>query len=370
MALKQIFSQDKALGILQKAYAADRVAHAYIFAGMEGVGKFTTAFEFGKLLLCQNPVVENGFADSCSQCRACKLAEAGTHPDSNIIFKELREFTKDGAGKKPPVDLPIDVIREFLIEKIAQKPALSHRKVFIVKEAEKLNISSQNALLKSLEEPPEYCCIILICTRPELLLPTISSRCQTIRFVPVAEELITEKLQEKDAGEKSAVYFARLAQGSLGQALKWAQLDKTEAGLLQTKRQIVNAIADCKPADCLQLAGLFLSESKKIASEWAKLEPKTSRNDINRKAHRLLIMMVVSALGDVMKLNTDRSAALVNFDQKKQIETIACRFSAEQAAEKITETYKALYWVDCSVNERLVFEHLLLNLATSDRMLV
>ncbi|GAF75732.1 unnamed protein product, partial [marine sediment metagenome] len=176
MPLKEIFCQDKALSILQRAYAADKVPHAYIFAGIEGVGKFKTASEWAKLLLCKNPVIEKTdsirFADSCCLCESCRTFEAGSHPDFIHIYKELIQFTKEGKDKKTPVDLPKDVVKEFLIEKVSIRPTTSERKVFVVSEAEKLNAASQNALLKVLEEPPRYCCIILLCTRLEKLLPT------------------------------------------------------------------------------------------------------------------------------------------------------------------------------------------------------
>ena len=155
----------------------DRPAHAYIFAGLEGVGKYKTAREWAKLLLCRSPQTKQGpagtFADSCGSCESCTLLEADSHPDYAHVYKELLEYTKDGKGKKTPIDLPIDVIREFLIEQVAIRPTpLVQGRVFVLSEAEKLNANSQNALLKVLEEPPPHCTIILLCTRLEQLLPT------------------------------------------------------------------------------------------------------------------------------------------------------------------------------------------------------
>ncbi|HDZ68794.1 MAG TPA: hypothetical protein ENH43_00020, partial [Phycisphaerales bacterium] len=281
MSLKDIFCQDRAISILQRAFAANKLAHAYIFAGPEGVGKFKTAREWAKMLLCENKIVNReswvvnpplgvlalpqvrrttnheprttnheprttnheprttnhesrttnhepritnhesrttNFADSCGSCQSCRLLEAGSHPDFNPVYKELRQFTKDGKEKKTPLDLPVDVIREFLIAKVPNRPTLSERKVFVVSEAEKLNASSQNCLWKVLEEAPEYCSIILLCTRLEKLWPTTKSRCQTIRFSTLDEERIIEKLKEMGIEETPAHYFARLAQGSLGRA--------------------------------------------------------------------------------------------------------------------------------------------------------
>ncbi len=116
MSLKGIFCQDKAISILQRAFAAGKSPHAYIFAGLEGVGRFKTASEWAKMLLCKNPVTEGGFTDSCGSCQSCRVFEADSHADFHPVSKELREFTTDGKGKPPPVDLPKDVIREFLID--------------------------------------------------------------------------------------------------------------------------------------------------------------------------------------------------------------------------------------------------------------
>ena len=368
MSLKEIFCQDKAISILQRALAAGKSAHAYIFAGPEGVGKFKTAREWAKLLLCKNPVIENGFADSCALCQSCRLFEAGSHPDFNAVYKELLEFTKDNKDKKTPVDLPIDVIREFLIEKVSTRPTFSQSKVFVVSEAERLNANSQNALLKVLEEPPEYCCIILLCTRLEKLFPTVKSRCQIIRFGPIDENRIIDKLKEMGIDGKKARYFARLAQGSLGRPCRWAQLELADANLYETKKDLIDSLSTCEYAEALDLAQWLLDESKKIAAVWAKLDETTSRTDINRRAQKTLIQIIISALHDTMKLNVTPDKEVINFDQKEQIKKLARRFDGEQAAEKIADAYKTMRWIDASVNEKLIFEQLLLNLAVSDKI--
>ena len=370
MSIKEIFCQDKAIGILQRAYAVDKLSHAYIFAGTDGVGKFKTAVELARLLLCKNPVTENNFTDSCGQCDCCKLIEAGAHPDFNLVYKELIQFTEKGKGKKTPVDLPIDVIRQFLIEKISHRPTLSAKKIFIVKEAERLNASSQNALLKSLEEPPEYCHIILLCTHPERLLPTTRSRCQTICFSTIDQERIVEKLKEIGIETNQAKYFARLANGSLGLACQWAELSLADTNLYEIKKKLIDSIVSYKLADSVELAQQLLGESKKIAASWANIDEQTSKTDINRRAHKTLIQIIISALHDAMKLNIIGSENIINFDQKEQIEKLAHRFDAEQAAEKIADACETIRWVDASVNEKLIFEHLLLNLAVSDIMRV
>ena len=374
MSLKEIFCQDKAIGILQRAFTVDKVAHAYIFAGIEGVGKFKTAREWAKLLLCKNPVATKAdggdFADSCGSCESCVLFEAGSHPDFNHIYKELIQFTRDGKDRKTPVDLPKDVVKEFLIEKVSSRPTLSQRKVFVVSQAERLNAASQNSLLKVLEEPPGYCCIILLCTRLEKLLPTTRSRCQIIRFSPIAEQKIIDKLKEMGAKDSQARYFARLARGSLGQGCRWVQLELADANLYQAKKKLLTSLAKFEYANALELAQEFLDASKEIAETWAKLDSATSKTDINRRAAKILVQIIISALYDAMKLNVTGENELINFDQKEQIEKLAERFAPEAAGKKIADAYETMRWIDASVNEKLIFEQLLLNLAASDTMAV
>ncbi|MHC4708431.1 MAG: DNA polymerase III subunit, partial [Planctomycetota bacterium] len=354
MSLKEVSCQDKAISILQKAFVVGKSAHAWIFAGPEGVGKFKTACEWGEMLLCKDRVVENGFADSCGSCESCRLFEAGSHPDFHHIYKELLEFTKDGRGKSAPVELPIDVIREFLIDKGLNRPTLSQAKVFVVSEAEKLNVSSQNALLKILEEPPEYCTIILLCTRLERLLPTTRSRCQIIHFGPVAEVRIIERLKEIGIEEKQAQYLARLSQGRLGQACRWARLELAGADLYETKRRLLSSLSTFKYAGALDLAEWCLGEVKRIAVIWSDLDKSTSRTDINRRTLKTVVQVIISALHDAIKLDLEGSGNVINFDQKEQIKNLASRFGPEQLAKTIADCYRSLRQVESSVNEKLI----------------
>jgi DNA polymerase-3 subunit delta' len=366
MSFEEIFCQDRTIETLQRAFVSGKWAHAYIFAGPEGVGKFKTACEWAKLLFCKQPVIKNDFADSCGRCQSCQLFDAGSNPDFAHIYKELREFTEDGKGKAPPVDLPIDVIREFLIAKASNRPTMSQRKVFIVSEAERLNTASQNCLLKVLEEPPEYCCIVLLCTRTERLLPTTKSRCQTIRFGPIDESRIIEKVQEMGLEETPARYFARLAQGSLGTACQWAQLELGGANLYQSKRKLISSLASYELADALNLARELLVDSKRVSGVWTDIDKTTSKTDINRRALKTFVRVIISALNDTIKKHITPNKEAVNFDQQQEIEKLATRFDTEQAAEKISDCYRVLSWIESSVNEKLIFEKLLLSLADYD----
>jgi DNA polymerase III subunit delta' len=368
MPLKDIFCQERAVSAIQSAFAADKVAHAYIFAGSDGVGKFTTAREFAKLLLCKNPVKRGDFTDSCGDCESCRLFDAGSHPDFEHVYKELVKFTKDGKDKETPIDFPIDVVQEFILDKVNQRPALSTRRVFVLTETEKLNNISQNCLLKVLEEPPGYCCIILVCTKPEILLSTIRSRCQILRFGPIAEDKIIEILRKTGIGEKQIKFFARLTDGSLGLAGTYSQLEIAEANIYTTKTYILDTLANFEYKNTLELAENIQKQSKEIAAIWTKLAPATSASDIKRKSTGIILQIIISALHDAMLIGVASGDQIVNFDQPEQIKKIALRFNPEQAAQKIAECFKAFQYIEASVNEKLIFEQLLLNLAETDKI--
>ena len=186
----------------------------------------------------------------------------------------------------------------------------------------------------------------------------------------IEEERVIDTLKQKGLEQKKARYFARLAQGSLGRACQWCQLELAEAGLYQTKKKLITTFAGYEYAEALDLAQWFLEETKKIATVWSGLADKISKTDINRRASKTILQIIMSALYDAMKLNTIPQNPLINFDQEPQIRKLSERFDPEQAAEKIGHCFQTLRWIDSSVNEKLIFEQLLLNLAISDKIKV
>lgn len=368
-ALNEIFCQDKAIGSLQRAYAAGRMAHAYLFAGDDGVGKAATARAWAKMLLCENRQTvrtDPPFTDSCGQCHSCRTFEAGGHPDFRPIYKELVQFTKDGKNKKTPVDMPIDVIREFLIEKASNRPTMGRFVIYVVDEAEKVNDSSQNALLKVLEEPPGYCVIILLCSRLDKMLPTILSRCQLVRFGEINSAKIVESLVNEGFSRVEATYWARFSQGSLGRALTWAKLEIGEGGAYAIKQELLEKLASLTLAEAVDMAEWMGKTAKTIANAWIKQADNVSTTDITRRAQKGMIQMVIAALSDVMKRAIGQTEELVNEDQKHCLDVVGRRYDAERASRHIELCYQIHRWVDSSVNEKLIFEQLLLNLSNSD----
>jgi DNA polymerase III delta' subunit len=364
MNLSEIFCQAKAVDTLTRAFGAGKSAHAYIFEGIEGVGKYTTAQAFAKLLLCQSPVKN----DSCGKCPSCTAFEAESHPDFHHVYKELNKISKLPEHRKKQVfELPIYVIKEFLIEKVQLKPSFSASKVFVVSETEELNAESQNALLKVLEEPPNKSFIILLCTKLDNLLPTTRSRCQIVHFGPLSENIIIEKLSAKGIDKAESKFWARLFGGSLGQAEFYSN---PQPSFYKIKKDFLNRISKLQLGEVVDFAQWINSTASEFTTAWLKLNPDANKSDLGRQAKRAFVSILISAFTDAMKMSfTGAPAAqekMTNFDQPGAIKQLAERFAPEACAERIERFFESIRYIDAAVNEKLVFEHLLLNCTESD----
>jgi DNA polymerase-3 subunit delta' len=373
MKLSEVVCQDKAIDALQQAYAGGRLAHAYLFAGDDGVGKRTTACALARMLLCENRQTVSTspvFVDSCGVCHSCQTFEAGGHPDFRLITKELIKFTEKGKNRTTPVDMPIDVIRAFLIDKVGNKPMMGKYVVFVMDQAERVNTASQNAMLKVLEEPPAHCVIILLCSKPDQMLPTTLSRCQVLRFGEVSEPQIVKRLASEGVDETEATFWARFSQGSLGRAMAWSSLEVKGERVYPLKKELVEKICSLELADAVDVAEWMGQTAKKIAGEWANRLENVSTTDINRRAQKGLIQMVAFVYGDAMKALLGRTERLVHADQSGCIRSLAGQIDPEKAARQVEICGGLEKWVDSSVNEKLIFEQLLLNLCNSDILTV
>ncbi len=370
LTLQQIICQDKAIGRMQGAFAANKMAHAYIFSGPDGVGRATMAKAWGKMLLCQNRITqkkpEGVFYDSCGKCPSCLLFDGEGHPDFVSIYKELLSYTREGKNRKPPVDMPIDVIREFLIERLASRPQMGDYVIYVVHEAEKLNNAGQNALLKTLEEPPGFCVIILLCTKADMLLPTIHSRCQTIGFGPIEKSQIVSKLTECGVAKPAAAFWAGFSEGSLGQAINWATLDCGGKTVYDIKKDVIQRLCDFRLADTIELAEWLAQAAKTVSTALGKVSGNVSTTDVNRRGQKLVVQMVLLALSDAMRVSFGLQEGIVNGDQLAEIGNLAAKIGSERLSELVLRANQKIQWIDSSVNEKLIFEGLLLNVAGLD----
>ena len=210
---------------LQIAIRDRKPFHAYIFQGDVGVGKETVARTFAAGLQCQGPSEK-----PCRDCVSCHQIESGNQPD--VIW-----VTRDRAS------LGVEEIREQLCNTMDIKPFSSPYKIYIVSEAEKMTEAAQNALLKTIEEPPEYGVVILLTSNISALLPTIQSRCLTLEFRPLStatvENFLTSQCEVPDYLAKASAAFA---QGNLGKAMRYAKSED----FIEKKDQILNLLRRVK----------------------------------------------------------------------------------------------------------------------------
>jgi DNA polymerase III subunit delta' len=219
--LSSVVGQSTAVDTLRRALAADRVHHAYLFEGPEGVGKERAAFGLAQALVCERRAP--GQADACGECRACVRAvpraeeRRPIHPDVVVLERALYEPATIGRRTPETQDLSIDQVRTLVLARAAFPPHEGRAKVFIVRRAEELSTSAANALLKTLEEPGARTHFVLLSAVPDSLLPTIRSRTLRVRFGALPDDTVAALLRERGVEQADAV--ARVAAGSMATAL-------------------------------------------------------------------------------------------------------------------------------------------------------
>ena len=188
---------------LRRSAASGRSSHAYLFLGGAGAGKRLIANTFAKALQCE------GEKRPCDSCKSCHAFNHGNHPDV-IYFQPLKN------GKT----YTIEDVREQLLETVDLKPFQYEKKIYIIEKAETLNIQSQNALLKTLEEPPAHAVFLLLAERAEAFLPTILSRVVVMKIRPLSAETIADYLMQAGHLAEESHILSAYAQGRIGQALE------------------------------------------------------------------------------------------------------------------------------------------------------
>jgi len=216
------------------AAARQGAAHAYLLHGPEGVGKRAVADAFATLLVC-----EAGGDDACGTCRHCTLMRAGTHPDACIVMREEERR-----------DIRIEQART-LVRWLTLRPMLAARKVAIIDGAHLLNDHGQNALLKTLEEPPGASVILLLATRPSQLLPTVRSRCQAIQLEPLGRDEVEAALGTRGVAGDVAALAAAQAGGSLGRAIALAGEEHTAL-----RQRVLNVVATLRDRGAHEISAL------------------------------------------------------------------------------------------------------------------
>ena len=235
MSFNEIIGQEDAKSLLKNAVKTGNHSHAYIFSGENGSGKMMLAEAFATMLQCENPG-----EDACGECHSCKQALTRNHPDINYVTRE--------EGKS---SLGVDVIRDQIVKDVDIAPYNNKYKIYIVDEAERMNDQAQNALLKTIEEPPEYAIIILLTANHNAFLQTILSRCVLIQMKTIDTASIKKILMSKyEIVDYQSEMVATFAQGNVGKAIALA----TDPGFSEVKDKVVSLCKRAGKMDEQQIA--------------------------------------------------------------------------------------------------------------------
>lgn len=321
MSFADLCGQDGPIDVLKRAVEKRRVPHAFLFYGAEGVGKRTAALVLAKALNC-----ETGGADACDACLSCRKIDRGNHPDCIVIEPE-GQFIK------------VADIKE-LQERMRFRPLEGARRVVIIDDAERMNATSANSLLKTLEEPSAVNVFILVSSRPHMLPMTILSRCHRLRFSPVPRDAIAAFLQrEHGLAPDRALILASSSGGSIGRALSLHRGD-----YLALRDGILDRIArgSLDPPGCLELAGRLAGEKEEILEAL----------DVLKSWYRDLLVF----------RETGGAGTLVHHDRAADIGRLASAMSGESLLGAFQTIRAAAEAIERNANKALTLETMVFTL--------
>ena len=313
---EEVAGQQHIVKTLKNALASGKIAHAYLFAGPRGTGKTTMAKLFAKALNC-----EEGIGHQCNECENCKAIIDGSHPD----VLELDAASNNG----------VDEIRE-LIDKVKYGTILGRYKVYIIDEVHMLSTGAFNALLKTLEEPPEHVIFILATTEPHKILPTILSRCQRYDFEKVSDQDIKNRikivLEEENVpyNEKAINLIIKLADGGMRDALSILEKVLAYSGNKLDEQDVFNIFSLESTDEKIALLRSILN--KDVRDVLDRLHKYVSKGtDIKRLTEDLL-----SILKDILIYNSSYNADYLEILTEAEA-TEVCGFLPNDSAIKMID---------------------------------
>ena len=325
---KDIIGQESIKKHLQTAIKTGNLSHAYIINGEYGSGRQTIASALAKTIQCQSKTDDT---DACGVCTSCKQAESHNHPDIKYITHDKTSIS-------------VNDIREQLNNDISIKPYSSEYKIYIIPDANKMTEQAQNALLKTIEEPPVYAIIILLTENCDSLLPTIRSRCVTLTMNPVEKDKICTYLENKFQLEpEQAQIAANYCQGNIGKAIRFA----SSSDFIEMKNQVLKLL---KNLDSMDIASI-IDTIKEFS---------THKNDINDYLDLMLLWY-----RDVLMFKVTKDANLLLYsDEYSAISEQATKRDYENIENIIAAIDKAKVRLKANVNFDVTIE--LMILATKD----
>ncbi len=319
-----VLGNDMIKEYFERTLANGQISHAYILTGEAGMGRKTLAKAFAMTLLC-----EENEKDPCGKCHSCRQFLSDNHPDVIYVHHE-----KESIG--------VDDIREQINNTVQIKPYSSAYKIYIADEAEKMTVQAQNALLKTLEEPPSYVVIFLLTTRADAFLPTILSRCITLKLKPLYDGIIRDYLMDKLSVDKSeADICTAFARGNLGKAISLASSEEFAA-----MRRVVLALLK-------NVRSMDIAEMLEMLKQW-----KENKLDIEE----CLDFMQLWYRDVLMFKATQDTAGFIFKDEYRYIREAADKSSFHGIEEILEAIEKAKKRLDANVNFELTMELMLLTI--------
>ncbi len=323
---KDIIGQESIKKHLQTAIKTGNLSHAYIINGEYGSGRQTIASALAKTIQCQSKTDDT---DACGVCTSCKQADSHNHPD-------IKYITHDKAS------ISVNDIRDQLNNDIAIKPYSSEYKIYIIPDANKMTEQAQNALLKTIEEPPVYAIIILLTENSDSLLPTIRSRCVTLTMNPIEKDKICTYLENKFQLEpEQAQIAANYCQGNIGKAIRFA----SSSDFIEMKNQVLKLL---KNLDSMDIASI-MDTIKEFS---------THKNDINDYLDLMLLWY-----RDVLMFKVTKDANLLLYsDEYSAISEQATKRDYENIENIIAAIDKAKVRLKANVNFDVTIELMILTM--------
>lgn len=335
MLLRDIIGHRRLTTLLARAIERESLPPTLLFVGPSGVGKWAVARAVAQAVNCLDPVRSPNdrlAIDGCGKCRACDRIARGVHVD--VVAIEPDELAS----------IKIDPIRDML-DKTSYRPFEGKRRMVLIREADTLETSAQNALLKSLEEPPPGTSFILTTTVPGALLPTVRSRCMRLRFGRLTSSEVADALvRDHDRSDGEARDAAPLADGSIGQALALADNDLT-------------ALRDAAMRLLQQTAGRADTQARLQAA--AALYAGSSKKERSREDLAVVLRLMASMLRDLEAINAgaDR-AVLANPVLAGDLESLARAFTGDRARDAFGAVDRALTALERNAGIKVVSEWL------------
>jgi DNA polymerase-3 subunit delta' len=329
----QVVGHDWAVRVLDTSIKEGRVSHAYLFAGPTSVGKTTMALNLAQALNCQR---EN---KPCQECEACRKIREGVHPDIRMVdlhYQALLREEEDADQK----ELRVDTVRH-VSEQASLRPFEGRWRVFIIPDAELMNLRAANALLKTLEEPPAQVVLILTTTDARLLLPTVVSRCQVFGLRLVPADLIGHELVRRQGLDPSrATLLARVSMGRTG----WAIGAVVDESRLQRRKD-----------DMKELTGL---------GAMGRLDRLDYAHQLARNSGRVkdVLQLWLSLWRDLLLIRGGSADTISNVDIAQSLEQDARKYELPDIVSYIRSILATQSRLENSVDTRLALEVLLLDL--------